>query len=89
MAAGELLITIIDCTPRSWGALESEAPSSEGDKRCAFPELSAALQVFLSAFCCSSRHNRGAVLGFNGSEGGWLLLPPEAAAGTTDEEAAR
>jgi transcription initiation factor TFIIH subunit 3 len=77
--AGELLLTIVDCSPRSWDFIESDTPSPGSPKRCTFPELAAALQVFLAAFCCSSRHNRVAVLGFNGSEGGWLLLPPEAA----------
>jgi transcription initiation factor TFIIH subunit 3 len=75
----ELLISIIDCTPRSWASLEAESVAPGSPRRATFPEFAAALQVFLAAFCVSSRRNRVAVLGFNGNEGGWLLLPPEGA----------
>ena len=65
---GEFLLLVVDCDPQSWSSLSSGLN---------FPEFSTTLLCFLSAFTCIDRRNRVAVLGYNGIEGGYLLLPSD------------
>jgi hypothetical protein len=76
----ELLAVLVDCSPPAWAAIEAEPP------RAPFPDFCAALLQLLSTFAAMGRRNRLMVLGYNGQEGGYLLLPaPDDATGAVTE----
>ena len=84
-SAPELLIAIVDASPRGWAGLDTASPATPLGSRCStFREFQAALETYLCAFAALSRRNRLAVLAHNGAVGGFLIPDAQQLGGGSD-----